>query len=473
MVLCGGSGERLWPLSRTARPKHLVNIGAHPSLLSQTLLRLHDLTGADGKVLALCNEADRFMVSEEARAVFGDHARILIEPERRDSGPAIAAGLAATLAEGRDPIVLISPADHLIGDLEAFRDNVASAARLAADGRIVTFGITPDRPHTGYGYLHIGDAIPGHDANDLVAFVEKPGLDRATEMLAEGGYLWNSGMFIARASVLAEAFEMHFPEGWAAARDAIDAIRPDLGMERLGAEAFAAAPKLSIDYAVMEKVSGLVVVPARFSWSDVGDWSAIAAMLDRDDNGNAVHGRAALVETSDSVIYSDTDTLVATLGMSDVVVATTADAVLVAPKRRTSDLKSVVAKLRDQGENEAGAHRRVDRPWGHYEPLAFGDRYQVKRITVKPGGILSLQSHKHRSEHWVVVRGTARVTLGDTVTDLGENESTYIPLGARHRLENPGEIDLELIEVQTGGYLGEDDIVRYEDVYGRAPYKAD
>lgn len=473
LVLCGGSGERLWPLSRAARPKHLVEIAGHASLLSRTLTRLQDLTGAEGSLIALCNEADRFMVAEEVRAVFADRGRILIEPERRDSGPAVAASIAAVIAAGSDPVVLISPADHLIGDLDVFKEAVGSAATLAEDGRIVTFGIVPDRPHTGYGYLHVGAPIAGHDAHNLIAFVEKPDRHRAKRMLAEGGYLWNSGMFIAKASILARAFQDYFPDGWAAARAAADALVGDLGMERLDREAFATAPKLSIDYAVMEKASGLAVVPARFSWNDIGDWSAVASLLDQDDNGNSTFGRTALVETTGSVAYADPTMLVATLGMSDVIVAATADAVLVAPRARTADLKQVVGRLRDQGETEAGAHRRVDRPWGHYEPLALNDRYQVKRITVKPGGILSLQSHQHRSEHWVVVRGTARVTIGETVTDLGENESTYIPLGVRHRLENPGDTDLELIEVQTGDYLGEDDIVRYEDIYGRAPGKPD
>ena len=467
VILCGGNGERLWPLSRASHPKHLARLRGRPSLLEQTVQRLAAAFPTAAPIV-LCNETDRFLVAEQVTAHAPATPRILLEPERRDTSAAIALAVAAAGEIDPEAILLVCPADHVIADVEGFAGAVERGTAAAKAGRIVTFGVVPDCPHTGYGYLKLGEAIPGTEAQVLDRFVEKPNEARAAEMLAEGGYLWNAGIFLFRAEVMRAALEAHAAGTWAAAQAAYFAAVRDLDFIRIDRDAYAAAPKISIDYAVLEKADNLAVVPARFDWSDVGSWSALSSLFDGDPNGNAVHGRAVLADTHDSVVYSGSDALVATLGIRDLIVSVTKDAVLVCPKERANDLKAVVATIRANGHPEADHHKLVYRPWGSYECLVLGDRFQVKHIVVKPGGVLSLQRHFHRAEHWVVVRGTAKVTIGNSEELLAENQSIYVPLGSMHRLENPGKIPLELIEVQTGSYLGEDDIVRFADVYSRA-----
>ncbi|MDQ4060405.1 MAG: mannose-1-phosphate guanylyltransferase/mannose-6-phosphate isomerase [Pseudomonadota bacterium] len=467
VILCGGNGEGLWPLSRASHSKHLARLRGQPSLLEQTVQRLAKACPTAAPIV-LCNETDRFLVAEQVTAHAPAAPRILLEPERRDTSAAIALAVAAAGELDPAAILLVCPADHVIADIEGFAEAVRRGVAAAQAGRIVTFGIVPDRPHAGYGYLKVGDAIPGTEAQILERFVEKPDEARAAEMLAEGGCLWNAGIFLFRAEVMRAALEAYTPGTWTAARAAYFAAVRDLDFIRIDRDAYAAAPKISIDYAVLEKADNLAIVPARFDWNDVGSWSVLASLFDGDPNGNAVHGKAVLTDTCDSFVYSGGDALVATLGVRDLIVSVTKDAVLVCPKDRADDLKEVVASIRADGHPEADHHKLVYRPWGSYESLVFGDRFQVKHIVVKPGGVLSLQRHYHRAEHWVVVRGTAKVTIGNSEELLAENQSVYVPLGSMHRLENPGKIPLELIEVQTGSYLGEDDIVRFADVYSRA-----
>jgi mannose-1-phosphate guanylyltransferase/mannose-6-phosphate isomerase len=415
----------------------------------------------------LCNETDRFLVADQVMARTFLPPRILLEPERRDTAAAIALAVAAAADDDPERLLLVCPADHVINDLEQFAEAVRRALPTARAGRIVTFGIVPDRPCTGYGYLKLGEPVPGTDTRALQGFVEKPDEARAITMLEEGNYLWNAGIFLFEVRVMRRALETHAPMIWTTAQAAYKAAVRDLDFIRVDKEAYVAAPKTSIDYAVMEKADNLAVMPASFDWSDVGSWSAIASLFDTDDEGNAAHGRVVLSDTEGSFVYSDSDGVVATHGIKDLIVSVTRDAVLVCPKDRSEELKGVVAALRAEGYAEADQHRVMYRPWGSYESLVIGNRFQVKLITVKPGGTLSLQKHFHRSEHWVVVRGAAKVLVGDIEKIVSENESVYIPVGTVHRLENPGKIPLELIEVQTGSYLGEDDIIRLKDVYAR------
>ncbi len=464
VILCGGGGERLWPLSRAAMPKHLLRLAGGPSLLQRTLERLEALPGPALPPLVLCNESDRFLVQEQAGAVAGD---ILVEPIRRDSAAAVALAVAAAAATHPGALLLVLAADHLITDREAFGRSVAAAVPLAEAGEIVTFGIVPDRPSSAFGYIRAGTALAGATGARVEAFVEKPDPGAAAAMLAEGGWYWNAGIFLFAADTMAAALQQHFPHGRQAAEAAWEGRWRDCGMLRFAASAFGAAPRLSIDYAVMEKVANLAVVPAAFDWADIGQWPALAALLQQDDAGNATEGRVSLSESRGSIVYSDADMLVAGIGLDGMLVAVTPDALLVSPKDRLGELKALVARLRAEGFAEADQHRAVYRPWGRYEPLAGGDRYLVKRIVIRPGGILSLQRHNHRAEHWVVVRGTARVTIGGDVRLVGENQSVYVPTGTVHRLENPGPEALEIIEVQTGALLSEDDIERLSDAYGR------
>lgn len=463
VILCGGAGTRLWPASRDSYPKQFLSFGGKRSLFQETLARV----GGDGfdRPIIVSGNDYRFLVAEQAHAI-GVKPDIVLEPLRRDSCAAIAA--AAAVARKRDPhaLMLVLAADHVIPDVDGFNQHVM-IGRVAADaGRIVTFGIRPTFPATGYGYIRPGTALAGAPGvHELAEFREKPGLDTARRYLADG-YLWNSGNFMFRASVFLDELETLAPDIHGPALLAVSEARADLDFLRLDTAAFAAARSQSVDYAVMEKTRLSAVVPSSFSWSDIGSWGAIADMASPDENGNSSHGDAMFENAHGCYIYSP-ETLTSVVGLENVVVVTTRDAVLVADKSKSEEVKALVGRLAKDGRREAVEHLKHFRPWGNYEQIDRGARYQVKRITVAPGAKLSLQSHFHRAEHWVVVSGTARVTVNADIHLLGENQSVYIPLGAVHRLENPGQIPLELIEVQSGSYLGEDDIIRYEDDYQR------
>ena len=468
VLLAGGAGTRLWPVSRDALPKQFLPLVGPRSTYQESLLRVADaalfappivITGADF----------RFFARRQAEDV-GVDATVVIEPRRRDSGPAVAA--AAALAKSRDPdaVVLALAADHVIGEPEKFRATCLTGLKAAEAGCIVTFGITPSAPKTSYGYIRRGKPIGEQGGqggvNAVDAFVEKPDAATAARYVAEG-YLWNSGNFLFRADVLLAELARYEPAMAAAAEAAVAGATSDLGFLRLEPKAFAAAPQKSIDYAVMEKTDRAAVVEGNFRWSDIGSWDAIFDIAKPDESGNVVHGAVVTVDARDCVIHSD-ERLTAVLGAKGLVVVSTPDAVLVMPRERAQEVRELVAQLKNARRPEATDHRRVHRPWGYYDSIDAGDRFQVKRIVVQPGGTLSLQKHHHRAEHWVVVRGTAEVTIGSEVRPVHENESIYIPIGAVHRLANQGKIPLELIEVQTGSYLGEDDIVRLDDVYKRS-----
>jgi mannose-1-phosphate guanylyltransferase/mannose-6-phosphate isomerase len=463
ILLAGGTGTRLWPVSRDALPKQFLPLIGKRSSYQETLLRVADaalfappivITGADF----------RFFARRQAEEL-GIDATVVIEPMRRDSAPAVAVGAALARARDESAIVLALAADHVILDVDEFRAACLAGLKAAQASRIVTFGITPSAPKTSYGYVRRGAAIEGPDVYAVDAFVEKPDAATAARYVAEG-YLWNSGNFLFRADVLLAELARFEPEIASAAQAAVNGASTDLGFLRLEPKAFAAAPQKSIDYAVMEKTDRAAVVVGQFGWSDIGSWDAIFDIAPRDGAGNAVHGEVIAVDAQNCVIHS-ADRLTAVLGAKDLVVVSTSDAVLVLPRARAQEVRDLVAKLKAAARPEATNHRRVHRPWGFYDSIDAGERFQVKRIVVQPGGALSLQKHRHRAEHWVVVRGTAEVTIGDDVKAVHENESIFIPIGAVHRLANHGKIPLELIEVQTGSYLGEDDIVRLEDVYKR------
>jgi mannose-1-phosphate guanylyltransferase / mannose-6-phosphate isomerase len=466
VLLAGGSGTRLWPLSRELHPKQFLNLAGECSLLEQTFLRLREIPQTAAP-LVVAREEHRFLVAEQARRA-GCTPGILLEPAPRNTAPAIAlAALEAARHKGGDALLLVLPSDHVILDVAAFAHAVAAVVPAAAGGKFATFGIVPALPETGYGYIKAGAEIaPGVCA--LERFVEKPDRDTAERYLAEGGYYWNSGMFLFRADAYLAELERHAPDIAAATRAAHAGLRADGDFLRVDAEAFRACRSDSIDYAVMEKTRDAVVVPMQAGWSDLGSWSAVAEIGARDAQGNVLQGDVLAEDTAGSFIRSD-GRLVAALGLRDQVVIETRDAVLVADKSRVQDVKKIVQRLEAAQRSESREHRRVYRPWGSYEDLAVGPRYRVKHIVVKPGARLSLQLHHHRAEHWVVVSGTAKVTCGEKEFMLSEDQSTYIPIGEKHRLENPGKLPLELIEVQTGSYVGEDDIVRFEDVYGRTP----
>jgi mannose-1-phosphate guanylyltransferase/mannose-6-phosphate isomerase len=463
VVLCGGSGSRLWPASRDSFPKQFLTLIGQDSLFQATIRRV---TGADFAAPIVVTGADyRFLVAEQLRAL-GVTGDIVLEPMRRDSCAAIAA--AAEIAVRRDPdaLVLVLAADHAIPDRASFLEHVMRGKAAAAAGRIVTFGIRPDRPATGYGYIRPGAALPdAPGVNDIAAFVEKPDLATAQRYLAEG-YLWNSGNFLFAARTFLDELMRLAPGIGEPVHAAVEASTRDLDFLRLDEAAFSRAIAKSVDYAVMEKTERAAVVPSDFAWSDIGAWSSLWDLADKDEAGNAGTGDPVFVGARNCYVASP-DILTAVIGLEDVVVVTTKDAVLVSARDRAEEVKTVVQRLTAAKRQEATQHRLSYRPWGSFESVDLGPRYQVKRITVRPGAKLSLQSHVHRSEHWVVVSGTARVTVGDEVRLLTENQSVYIPLGAVHRLENPGHIPLEIIEVQSGSYLGEDDINRIEDMYSR------
>ncbi|HZP76320.1 MAG TPA: mannose-1-phosphate guanylyltransferase/mannose-6-phosphate isomerase [Pseudolabrys sp.] len=463
ILLAGGAGTRLWPVSRDALPKQFLPLIGDKSTYQETLLRVAD-PAIFAPPIVITGPNFHFFAQRQAADV-GVDATVVIEPLRRDSGPAIAA--AAAVAKQRDPdaVVLALAADHVILDVEPFKQSCRAGEAAAQAGRIVTFGIKPTEPKTSYGYILPGAEIGSTGVRAVKAFVEKPDAATAAKYVA-ADYLWNSGNFLFRADVLLDELKRLQPDMEAAITAAVEGISTDLGFLRLHPEAFARAPQKSIDYALMEKTDRAAVVEGRFRWSDIGSWDAIFDIAPRDAAGNAMQGQVIAVDSSNSVVHSN-DRLTAVLGVKDLVVVTTPDAVLVLPRERAQEVRELVGKLHAAKRKEATDHRRMHRPWGYYESIDLGERFQVKRIVVIPGGTLSLQKHQHRSEHWIVVRGTAEVTINKDVRAVHENESVYIPIGSVHRLANKGKIPLELIEVQTGSYLGEDDIVRLEDIYSR------
>ena len=464
VIMCGGAGTRLWPVSRESMPKQFVSLVGTGSTFQQVLRRVSDQTLFERPVV-ITNSDFRFVVAEQVRDC-GIAADIVLEPMRRDSGPAVA--VAAVLAAERDAqaMVLVLAADHVVRKPDEFREACRQAVTAAAAGRIVTFGIEPTHPATNYGYIRPGEKLDGAPARAVAAFVEKPDEKTAADYVAQH-YLWNSGNFLFPAATMLSEIERFEPEMAKAAKAAVAGITRDLDFLRLAPEPFARAPKKSIDYAVMERTKLAAVVPADLGWSDVGSWEAVWQVLDHDKNGNAVEGPVVLMDSRNSLIRADESVLTTVIGLDNVVVVATEDAVLVAARDKTESVKMLVEQLKAQNRRAAIEHRRNYRPWGYYQDVDIAERYRVKRIVVKPGSKLSLQKHFHRSEHWVVVKGTAEVTVGTEVRSVHENQSIYIPIEGVHRLANPGRIPLELIEVQVGSYLGEDDIVRLDDVYGR------
>jgi len=466
VVLSGGSGTRLWPLSRALSPKQLLPLLSDKSLLQETLLRVNDAERF-APPLVIANDEHRFLVGEQLRAIGVAPQALVLEPQGRNTAPAIAVAALLLSAEDPEALLLVLPSDASIGDRSAFLAGVERAAAAARTGALVTFGVTPDRPETGYGYIRRGAAWPGIEGCFAVAeFVEKPDAARAQKMLKAGDYAWNSGMFLLPAKLYLEELARQDAAMIETCRRALAQAKRDLDFLRLEAAAFTAVRSISIDSAVMEHTKAAAVVPVDIGWSDVGSFDALWQVGPKDADGNVGVGDVVTSDTRNSYLRAEHG-LVTTLGVEDLVVVATADAVLVAPRSRASDLKQLVAKLERDGRSELKTHPLVERPWGSYRSIHNGERVQVKHIVVKPGGRLSLQYHHKRAEHWVVVRGTARVTRGTEVTMLGEDQSTYIPIGMQHRLENPGDTPVHLIEVQTGSYLGEDDIVRLEDTYGR------
>lgn len=463
VIMCGGSGTRLWPASREAFPKQFATLLGARSTFQETLMRVSD-PALFGRPLVVTNKIHRFMVERQLSEI-GLAADILLEPVARDSGPAILAASLYMKANSPDALMLILAADHVVLDVPAFRTAVQSGVDAARAGRIVTFGIVPNAPATGYGYIEAGKTAAAGAACEVVRFVEKPDAATAQDYI-EAGYLWNSGNFLFKPASMIAEYAGHDAESVAHVQEALDRATTDLGVPVLDEACFTAAKKISIDYAVMERTALASVVPGDFGWSDIGGWDALWAITPQDAAANAAVGDITFIDSHGSYASSDGQ-LVAVLGMSDTVVVAMRDAVLVADKSRSGEIKGLVDQLKKAGRIEATQHARVYRPWGWYRTLEHQDRFQTKRIVVYPGGQLSLQKHMHRSEHWVIVKGTAKVTVDDKVSELSESESIYIPRGAKHRLENLGRIDLEVIEVQTGSYLDEDDIIRFEDVYNR------
>lgn len=464
VIMCGGSGTRLWPVSRKSYPKQFSPLFPGGSLFQRTLTRLKDRGHADP--LLLTNEDFRFIVAEQMDEVGVGATRIIVEPVGRNTAPAVCVAARIVAEQDPDGVLLVLPSDHLIADEDAFAAATVAAVEAAREGQLVTYGIRPDRPETGYGYIEAEEA-DRDGAQPFIRFIEKPDSDRAAEMVADGRFLWNSGMFVFSVRAILDAFTTSAPRVYAACDAAIDLGREDLFFFRLDGDAYAENPDISIDYAIMEHVRG-TVVPVDCGWNDLGSWATVWQEMPRNEGDTAAGDNTVAIDCTGSLLRSDhPDIQLVGVGLKNIAAIATRDAVLVADMNRTQDVRLAVEALKARGVAQATEFPRCYRPWGWYETLALGDRFQVKQIMVKPGGQLSLQSHVHRAEHWVVVAGSARVTVDDDVRLLSENESVYIRLGAVHRLENPGKIDLHLIEVQSGAYLGEDDIVRYQDVYAR------
>ncbi len=465
IILCGGSGTRLWPLSRKSYPKQFVPLVGDQSLFQSSALRM---SGAEFTApMVLTNSDFRFIVTEQLAEVGLDPAAILIEPEGRNTAPAILAAAIYLAQSNPDTLMLVAPSDHVVPDTAAFQTAVARGTAAAQAGEMVTFGITPTHPETGYGYLEMA-GTPESDIVKLSRFVEKPDRAKAEEMLQAGNFLWNAGIFLFSARTLIAAFKAHAPKLFVPVQSAVEKGKPDLGFLRLDPETWAQADDISIDYAVMEKADNLSVVPFDGGWSDLGGWGAVWRESARDDAGVALSGPSHAIDCQNTLLRSEDERLeLVGLGLDNIIAVAMPDAVLVADASREQDVKQAVAVLKEKSADQATKFPKEHRPWGWFESLVIGDRFQVKRILVHPNAALSLQSHHHRSEHWIVVEGTAKVTIDDAVQLVSENQSVYIPLGARHRMENPGKVPMVLIEVQTGAYLGEDDIIRYEDVYAR------
>lgn len=471
VIMAGGSGTRLWPLSRSGYPKQFLVLSGNESLFQLAARRLAALASPEFELAGPCivgNEEHRFLVLDQLRETRQEPSSVLLEPLGRNTAPALTLAALAALEGGKDPVLVVTPADQTVTNPAAFTKALQDAVRIAAEGAIAILGITPDRPETGYGYIRTS----GDSAGLAVAqFVEKPNLETAERYLAEGDYYWNSGMFVLRASVWMKALERFRPDIATATRAAWDARKTDAKFVRPGKPEFAAVPSESVDYAVMERCPGtdipLRMVALDAGWNDLGAWEAVWQVADKDADGNAFVGDALFADSKNTLVHA-TSRLVGVVGLTDIVVVETADAVLVSDRSRSQEVKQIVNRLGAEQRGEHALHRKVHRPWGWYDSIDSGERFQVKRIMVKPGASLSLQMHHHRAEHWIVVSGTAEIVNGDKTILLTENQSTYIPLGQTHRLANPGKVPLEIIEVQSGSYLGEDDIVRFEDTYGRA-----
>ena len=465
VIMSGGSGSRLWPMSRSTHPKQFLPLCGEHTMLQQTALRLNGLE-QEGRILVVANHNHRFLVAEQLREIGVKSPQIILEPCARNTAPAVA--LAALQVHEQEPeaLMLVLAADHLIQDEEAFRQAVRDAAPCAAEGHILTFGIVPDHPATGYGYIQAGEKFVD-SISQVDKFVEKPNLEKAKAYLSEGNFLWNSGMFLIRADVYLSELKKYRPDILEACQKSFENTSDDMDFVRPGVEEFAACPKDSIDYAIMEKSQLVKVIPLDAGWSDVGSWTELASHQSEDAHKNSCLGDTLTIDSERNFIRADKK-LIATVGVNDLLIVDTDDALLVAHKSKAQDVKKIVEELQEQNRPEADINRKVYRPWGWYNTIDQGPQFKVKRISVNPGAKLSLQKHHHRAEHWVVVSGTALVTNGDKEILLSENQSTYIPIGVQHRLENPGKIALEIIEVQSGTYLEEDDIVRLDDNYGRA-----
>ena len=468
VILSGGSGSRLWPLSRAQRPKQFLALTGDSSLFQQTLQRVCDIEGHQSQIspIVVANTDHRFLVAEQCRDMAIKPMSLILEPVARNTAPAIAVAALAAMQNLDDPVMLVLPSDHTFSDVGAFHRAVSVGLKAAQNGSMVVFGITPTYPETGYGYVKAKQA-DAHGVHAVDAFVEKPNEAVAKSYIDQGGYYWNSGMFMFKASVYLQELNLYRPEMVKACLRSWDESIRDLEFVRLNKEAFASSPSDSIDFAVMEKTKKAVVIPLDAGWSDVGAWSAVWEVQDRDHSGNSIKGDV-LIESSSNSYVNAQSRMVAIVGMDNVVVVETSDAVLVMNKDKSQDVKKLVDQLKSNKRSEVDLHREVFRPWGSYDSIDHGQRFQVKRITVNPNAKLSVQMHHHRAEHWVVVSGTAQVRVGDKTQMITENQSVYIPVGEIHSLENPGKVPLHLIEVQTGSYLGEDDIVRFEDLYGRA-----
>ena len=463
IIMAGGSGTRLWPLSRGNYPKQFLSLSGDKTMLQETLVRLDGLSHSPA--MLICNEEHRFIAAEQVRQLGVEHSGIFLEPVGRNTAPAIALAAFKAIENNQDPLLLVLAADHVIENISAFQASVEQASILAEQGKLVTFGITGNKPETGYGYIKRG--VPHQTGFVVDSFVEKPDLATAKTYIESGEYYWNSGMFLFKASGYLNELKTFRPDIYKACELAMQVQNDDMDFVRVDKVAFESCPDESIDYAVMEHTKDAVVVPMDAGWSDVGGFAALWEVSNKDENGNAFNGDVKAVDTKNTLVLGD-DKLIATVGVKDLVIVSTKDAVLVAHKSESQKVKAIVQQLKNEQRSEVTFHREVYRPWGKYDSVDSGERFQVKRITVKPGAKLSVQMHHHRAEHWIVVSGTAKVHLDGTEQYLTENESVYIPITAVHALENPGKVDLELIEVQSGSYLGEDDIVRFEDRYGRS-----